>query len=79
MIKSKKSEMGKACGTYGEKEELHTWLCCGDIREGYHLEYLGVDGKIILKWVFKKSVQREWNDVALSWSLARVVMNLQVP
>ena len=40
------------------RRELRTQLCCGDIREGYHLEYLGVDGMIILKCVFKKSVQR---------------------
>jgi hypothetical protein len=28
----------------------------GDLREGDHLEYLGVDGRIILKRIFK-----EWN------------------
>jgi hypothetical protein len=26
----------------------------GDVREGNHLEAVGVDGRIILKWIFKK-------------------------
>jgi len=62
MIKSKRVRWARHVACVGRRE-LHTWFCCGDIREGYHLEYIGVDGMIILKWVFKESVQRAWTGV----------------
>jgi hypothetical protein len=34
--------------------KVHTGFWCGDINEREHLEELGADGKIILKWIFKK-------------------------
>jgi len=37
------------------------------LRERYHLENIGVDGRIILKWIFKKWVGRggmDWTDLA---------------
>jgi hypothetical protein len=34
--------------------EVHTGFWWGDRREGDHLEDPGVDGRIILKWIFKK-------------------------
>jgi hypothetical protein len=37
----------------GETGEVHTGLWWGDVRERDHLENLGVDGRIILIWLFK--------------------------
>ena len=46
--------MGGACDTYGGKDELHRGFWLGDVTERAHLEDLGVGGRIILKWIFKK-------------------------
>jgi hypothetical protein len=33
---------------------VHTGFWWGDLREGDHLENLGVNGRVILKLIFKK-------------------------
>jgi hypothetical protein len=43
--------MGVACSTYGGKRGAYRILW-GDLREGDHLGDPGIDGRIILKWVF---------------------------
>jgi hypothetical protein len=40
--------------------EVHTGFWWGDVREGDHLEDLGVDVRIILKRIFKKWVGEAW-------------------
>jgi hypothetical protein len=36
------------------KIEVHTEFWWGDLREGDHLGVPHIDGRVILKWIFKK-------------------------
>jgi hypothetical protein len=55
------------------------------MRERDHLEDPGIDGRIILRWTFRKWVGggMVWIDLAQDrgrwWVLVNVVMNLRVP
>jgi hypothetical protein len=40
--------------------EVHRGFWWGNLREGDHLEDLGVDGSIVLKWIFEK-----WDGVGM--------------
>jgi len=54
--------MGAACSMYGERQK-YNWL--GDTKKREHSEDLGIYGKIILKWIFKKLDGDVWT--GLSW------------
>jgi hypothetical protein len=51
--------MGGAVAFMGR--EVYTGLWWGNVRDGDHLKDLGLDEKIILKWIFK-----EW-DGGMQW------------
>jgi len=40
---------------------VHTGLWWGNLRERDHLEDRGVDGRIILRWIFRKWDVRAWS------------------
>jgi hypothetical protein len=44
------------CGTWHvwKTGEVHTEFWWGNLRKRDHFEDLGVDGRIILEWIFKK-------------------------
>jgi hypothetical protein len=51
--------MGGACSAYGgEKRRIRGFG--GNLRERDHLGDLGVDGMIILRWIFRKWVVGAW-------------------
>ena len=56
--------MGGACSAYGEGE-AYTGFWWGNLRERDHLGVPGLDGKIILRWFFKKWYVVVW--IGSSW------------
>jgi hypothetical protein len=45
--------MGRTCGSYGERRSAYRALV-GKPEGRNHLEDPGVDGRIILKWIFER-------------------------
>ena len=61
---SKKNETGGACSTYGEEERCIQGFGGGKLWEREHLEDQVVNGRVILRWVFRKwGWGTEWIDL----------------
>ena len=41
---------------------MHTGFYWGNLKEGDHLDELGIDGKIILKWILER-----WDGGVMDW------------
>jgi len=57
--------MGGTCSTYGERRGGRIGSWWGNLREIDHLGDSGVDGRIILRWIFRKWDVRAW--IGFSW------------
>jgi len=59
------------------RREAHTGFWWGNLRERDSLEYPGLDGKIILKYIIKKVVCRaiEWIELAQDRDRWRIHVN----
>jgi len=78
------NEMGGVCSTCGGREEVHTEFWWGNPTEREHLENPGVNGRIILRRIFRKlDGGMGWIDLVQDgdrWrELVNSVMNLRVP
>jgi hypothetical protein len=83
VIKSRRMRRAGHVARMG-KTEVHTGFWLGDLKEGDHLGDLGVDGRIPLKWIFKKwDGGMDWIELdqdSNRWrAVVNAVMNLRVP
>ena len=60
-----KNETGEACSTYGGEEICIQGCGVGKPEVKNHLKYPGIDGTIILRWIFRKWHGEVWT--GLSW------------
>jgi hypothetical protein len=58
VIKSK-DERGWVCSRH-DTWEIHTKFWAENLKGGDCFEHLGIDGKIILKWILEKQVGKLW-------------------
>jgi hypothetical protein len=77
--------MGGVCSAHGVEERRVHGFGGGNLRERDQLEEPGVDGRVILRWIFRKWEVggMDWIDLAQDrerWrALVNAVMNLRVP
>ena len=79
------SEVGRECNTCGGEERCRRGFGGENLRERDHLGETGVDGRIILRWIFRK-----WDVGGMDWieltqnrdrwrAFVNAVMKLRVP
>jgi len=74
--------MGGACSAYGGRGEVYTGFWWGNLRERDYLGDPDIDGRIILRWIFRKWDVGLWTgcqDRDRWRALVIAVMNLRVP
>jgi len=77
--------MGWTCSAYGGEERCIQGFGWGNLKERDHWGDPGVDGRIILRWIFRKRdvVGVDWMELAQDrdrWrALVNAVMNRRVP
>ena len=59
--------MGGACSTYGGKGEVYTGFWWGNLTERDNSEDPGVDGRIILRFIFRMQDGGGWAWNRLTW------------
>jgi len=76
--------MGGACSVYGERRGAYrVWV--GNPKKRYQLEYLGIDLRIILKGILRKSVGRAWTGLFWLrtgnkwWAVVKAAVNVLFP
>ena len=64
---------------------MYTGFWWGNLRERDHLEVPGIDGRILLRWIFRKWdvgvwTESSWLGIGDRWrALVNAVMNFRVP
>jgi hypothetical protein len=67
--------MGGACRTFGGGE-MYTGFLWGILKERDHVEVPGVNGRIILRSIFRKwGGGMDWIDLAQEWDRRRTLVN----
>jgi hypothetical protein len=58
--KIKKHEMGRTCSACRGRVKAYTGIWWGNLRERNHLGDPGLDGRIVLRWIFRNWVVGVW-------------------
>jgi hypothetical protein len=73
--KVEKNKMGGACSTFRGRGEVYIGFRCGNLRERDHLEDPSTEGKIILRWIFRKWDVESWIELAQDTDRWRALVN----